>query len=187
MCGRYSLFDEQDTEIREIIAKINKKYPAQPVKTGEIFPTDTAPVLILEREALTPRPLIWGFPKIQGKGVIINARAETAEEKKIFRDSLLTRRCMIPSTGFYEWDEQKRKYLFCLPGERTLYMAGIFQEYDGISRYVILTTAANASMKHVHHRMPVVLPKSKMSMWMTDTAAALHYLHGEMPTLVRTG
>lgn len=188
MCGRYSLFDDQDNgEIRQIIAEVNQRYPDQPIRTGEIFPTNTVPVLTADGSELTSKPLVWGFPKYKGSGVIINARAETAEEKKTFRQSLFTGRCIVPSTGFYEWDAQKRKYLFRLPDEQTLYMAGISKEYDGIRRYVILTTAANDSMKDVHHRMPVILPREKLQMWMSDADAAIDYLHGEMPQLVRTG
>ncbi len=188
MCGRYSLFDDQDNaEIRQIIAEVNRRYPDQSIRTGEIFPTNTVPILTANELGLTPKPLVWGFPKYTGSGVIINARAETAEEKKTFRQGLFTSRCIVPSTGFYEWDAQKRKYLFRLPGEQTLYMAGISREHDGIQRYVILTTAANDSMKDVHHRMPVILPKDKLYMWISDTDAAIDYLHGEMPPLVRTG
>jgi len=188
MCGRYSLFDDQDNaEIRQIIADVNRRYPDQPIRTGEIFPTNTVQILTANGSELTPKLFVWGFPKYTGSGVIINARAETAEEKKTFRQSLFTGRCIVPSTGFYEWDVQKRKYLFRLPGEQTLYMAGISREYDGIQRYVILTTAANDSMKDVHHRMPVILPRDKLQMWISDTDAAIDYLHCEMPQLVRTG
>lgn len=188
MCGRYSLFDEQDNaEIRRIIAEVNQRYLEQPVRTGEIFPTNTVPILTADGSVLIPKPFVWGFPKYTGSGVIINARAETAEEKKTFRQSLFTGRCIVPSTGFYEWDAQQRKYLFRLPGEQMLYMAGISRVYDGISRYVILTTAANDSMQDVHHRMPVVLPRDKIQMWMMDTDAAVAYLHSEMPQLVRMG
>ncbi len=66
-------------------------------------------------------------------------------------------------------------------------MAGLCKEYDGIQRYVILTTSVNDSMKDVHHRMPVILPRDKIQMWAADTDAALDYLHSEMPELVRTG
>ncbi|MCI8471822.1 MAG: SOS response-associated peptidase [Clostridiales bacterium] len=188
MCGRYSLFDDQDNaEIRQIIAEVNKRYPDQPIRTGEIFPTNTVPVLTVDGSEIIPKPLVWGFPKYTGSSVIINARAETAEEKNTFRQSLFTGRCIVPSTGFYEWDAQKKKYLFRLPDEQTLYMAGISKEYDGIRRYVILTTAANDSTKDVHHRMPVILPREKLQMWMSDADAAIDYLHGEMPQLVRTG
>ena len=65
-------------------------------------------------------------------------------------------------------------------------MAGISKEYDGTQRYVILTTSANESMKDVHHRMPVILPKDKLQMWTSDTDAAMNYLHSDMPQLVRT-
>lgn len=95
---------------------------------------------------------------------------------------------MIPSTGFYEWGADKRKYLFRLPVEQTLYMAGIYREYEGIRRYVILTTAANASMKGIHDRMPVILPRDKLQMWMCDTDEAIRYLRAEMPPLlIKTG
>ena len=105
--------------------------------------TNTVPVLTADKLNLSPKPLVWGFPKFTGSGVIINARVETAGEKKTFRESLLTNRCIVPSTGFYEWNAQKKKYLFRLPGEQVLYMAGISKEYDGTQRYVILTTSAN--------------------------------------------
>ena len=94
MCGRYSLFDEQDNkEIGKILAEINRKYPTHPIRTGEIFPTNTVPVLTTDGKDLSPKPLVWGFPKYTGSGVIINARAETVEEKKTFRQSLFTNRC----------------------------------------------------------------------------------------------
>ena len=54
--------------------------------------------------------ITWGFPGFDKKGVIFNARSETALEKKTFRDSVKERRCIIPATGFYEWSEKKDKY-----------------------------------------------------------------------------
>ena len=81
MCGRYSLFNEQDnTEIQSIIRKVNQQYPDTPIKTGEIFPTNTVPIIIASGDRLQPMPCVWGFPQYSGNGVIINARAETAAE-----------------------------------------------------------------------------------------------------------
>lgn len=187
MCGRYTLFtDKEQLEILKIISQINEKHHGQPVKTGEIFPTNTAPILIDGDHTLSPIPCVWGFPGFQGKsGVIINARAETAQEKRTFSQSLLQRRCLIPSTGFYEWDRQKQKYLFCLPGEDLLYMAGFYNEFQGERRFVILTTAANESVSGVHHRMPVVVRSGFAEDWVRDTSAALQYLRGPMPALSR--
>ena len=98
----------------------------------------------------------WGFPNFYRKGVIINARAETAEDKPTFRPCLEAGRCVIPSAGFYEWDADKRKIRFYQPGH-ALYMAGLYRVYEGKPCYVILTTAANPSVADVHDRMPLVL------------------------------
>ena len=188
MCGRYSLFtDEQNEEIRNIIEEVNKKYYGSDIKTGEIYPTNIAPVLVAENQQLEPVPLIWGFPHFKGSGVIINARAETAEEKKMFRESLMQRRCVIPSTGFYEWqqDESKQKYLFNLSDTSTLYMAGFYNECKGERRYIILTTDANPSIADVHNRMPVVLQKNMLNDWVFDTNKALSILHRVPPMLTK--
>ena len=87
MCGRYSLFfdDEYNRDISEIMNIIKSKYAHTDVKSGEIFPTNTAPVLVEQNSSVTPVPYKWGFPNFRNKGVIINARAETAEEKKILK------------------------------------------------------------------------------------------------------
>ena len=174
MCGRYSLFfdDEYNRDISEIIKLIKSKYGQIDVKSGEIFPTNTAPVLVEQNSSVTPVPYKWGFPNFRNKGVIINARAETAEEKKTFKDSLLNRRCVIPSTGFYEWDKSKQKYLFNLPESRILYMAGLYNFFKYEPRFIILTISANSSVSTIHHRMPVVLEKQQTEEWITEIGRA---------------
>ncbi len=184
MCGRYSLFDEQDnTEIQSIIREMNQQYPDTPIRTGEIFPTNTVPIIIAVGDRLQPMPCVWGFPKYNASGVIINARAETAAEKKTFIDSLYYRRCIVPSTGFYEWNKQKQKFFFRLPDENVLYLAGLYRDYGSERRLVILTTAANRSMQDVHDRMPVILPRERVRMWSHDTTESIRYIATEMPEL----
>lgn len=80
----------------------------------KIFPTNQAPILQLENDKIMPELSTWVFPRFNAKGVIINARSETADERPMFRKSLHMRRCVVPSTGFSEWsqDEQKNKYQF---------------------------------------------------------------------------
>jgi putative SOS response-associated peptidase YedK len=187
MCGRYVLFGSEELqEIRDIINEVQRKVNGD-IKSGEIFPTDRAPVLIQKEGLLSPEAVIWGFPGFHRKGVIINARAETVQEKPMFRDCLSTRRCVIPSTGFYEWshDGQKTKYQFNLPGEGILYMAGLYNEYQGENRFVILTTEANASMAEVHSRMPVVLDRDRMDHWLSSEQAAVELLTETPPELVK--
>lgn len=186
MCGRYSLFfdDEYDYDIAKMMKLINSKYVHTDVKSGEIFPTNTAPVLIKQNSEITPVPYTWGFPNFRNKDVIINARAETAEEKKTFKDSMLNRRCVIPSTGFYEWDKSKQKYIFNIPGSHALYMAGFYNFFNNEPRFIILTTSANSSVSNIHHRMPVVLEKQQIEEWITDTDKAVSLLHKTPPSLI---
>ena len=187
MCGRYVLFsDTEQQEIRDIINEVQRKTNGE-IKTGEIYPTDKAPVLLQTENHFVAEPLIWGFPNFRNKGVIINARAETVQTKPMFRKSLYTKRCMIPSTGFYEWSHvgEKQKYRFNLPGEEALFMAGLYNEFDGQQCFVILTTEANESMENIHNRMPVVLNKDGMRDWMADESVALRLLTQEPPQLVR--
>lgn len=183
MCGRYSLAPEESGEIMEIIRQVQDR-----IKTGEIFPTNAVPVMMEAGEEIMPEVVEWGYPRFQGKsGQIINARSETVTDRPMFRKSVYERRCVVPTTGFYEWgkatDGKKQKYRFNLPGERALYLAGLWNEFAGERRCVILTTAANKSMNGIHDRMPVVLSKEKLRTWVLDTNAALDILKEVPPAL----
>lgn len=187
MCGRYEIFIKSDNRDMAYIAEYIKKRHnnANCIRTGEIFPTNTAPVIAELNNEIAAELFVWGFPKFKGNGVIINARSETASEKPSFRSSLIERRCVIPSTGFYEWkhDGTNKKYKFNLPYLENLYMAGIWNEYNGERRYVILTAAANRSMSGIHDRMPVIIPKSEIKRWILDTDAAMDMLRDTQPEL----
>ncbi|MBW7573185.1 SOS response-associated peptidase [Caproiciproducens faecalis] len=188
MCGRYVLFsDTEMQDIRDIIDEVQRKVNGE-MKTGEIFPTDKAPVLIQEQGIITPDAVKWGFPNFRNKGVVINARAETAPEKPMFRRSLETKRCIIPCTGFYEWSHNgpKTKYQFNLPESGALYMAGLWNDFDGERRFAILTTEANVSMSEIHNRMPVVLTRPEMQLWMNNYQDALDVLQTARPELIKT-
>lgn len=188
MCGRYSLFtDEENQEIMRIVKSLDTRYPANNMKHGEIYPTNTAPILSLQQDIIKPELSVWGFPRFGSKGVIINARSETADERPMFKKSLHTRRCVVPSTGFYEWSQNgsKTKYRFRLPEAQALYMAGIYNEFKGEHKFVILTTGANNSIADVHDRMPVILPKHMIEDWLFSEDFALSYLHAIMPALQR--
>lgn len=185
MCGRYNFTVEQSEEILEILEKLNAKFQGKEARTGEVFPTNLAPILIEEKSEVSPALSNWGFPKFDQKGVIINARSETVFEKRTFRNSLINRRCIIPSTGFYEWDSEKKKFLFHIEGTNALYMAGLYNNYGGEMRYVILTTEANESMKEIHTRMPLVIPKNEIDTWIRDNNATSDLLKRVPPRLVK--
>jgi putative SOS response-associated peptidase YedK len=182
MCGRYYIADEEEIiEMREIIKDVNQRYVDRTelaaMKTGEIFPTNIAPVLITDRQVTHANLMTWGFPRWQSSGVVINARAETVTEKPMFRASLSNRRCIVPSNGFYEWDHQNGKtgdkYLIRLPATPMLYMAGLYGEFKDdrgnvYPAFVIITTAANATVSPIHHRMPLVLEQGDTDRWLLD-------------------
>ena len=82
MCGRYYVEPESSGEMLELIAKAKRKAESagEEVKTGEVFPSDTAAVIANNRQ-LKPAvfPMRWGFER-RGGGLVINARSETAGE-----------------------------------------------------------------------------------------------------------
>ena len=183
MCGRYQFTAEQCEEIRRIAQAIQQKYGKGAWTPGDVRPANVAPVILSEGGKLGPRLMKWGY-QLPGT-LVINARAETAQEKPLFRESVRSRRCLIPSTGFYEWDGQKRKYLFTLPGEGALYMAGLYDRRGNKDCYCILTTAPNESMRPVHDRMPLILTGDQKHRWLSDDTAAGEILTARPPELVR--
>ena len=183
MCGRYQLAAAQSAEIQQILNAVQTAYGSGSWAPGEIRPTHRAPVLTEAGGVIVPRLMKWGYQLPHT--LVINARAETAAEKPLFRESVASRRCLVPATGFYEWDSQKRKYLFTLPGESALYMAGLYDRRDGEDCYCILTTAPNDSMRPIHDRMPLILTEPQRRQWLADSGAAADLLAAVPPELQR--
>lgn len=182
MCGRYNFTVEESNELREIVQKLDRKlkgqgYTMQDYQVGEVFPTNHAIILTNENQQVEPSIMKWGYPGFQNKGVIINARSETAFEKKTFRESLMSRRCIIPARSFYEWDKSKVKYDCQREDATELYMAGLYAVYEGETRFVILTTEANTSMSQIHHRMPLILEKTQLNDWLLKQEKVNELLH----------
>lgn len=126
----------------------------------------------------------WGFANPYRKGLVINARAETAREKNLFADSIAKRRCVIPASGFYEWDRYRARYRFTLPGNELIFFAGFFRKEQGDDRYTVLTTDANDSMIMVHDRMPVMIGRDEIRSWIFDDTALPEFLGRKQPELV---
>ena len=176
MCGRYTLMTDEDYKaLEEIVREVSRTTEVQVKTDGDIYPTNDAPVL-LGRDGRRLADLFrWGFPNFYRKGVIINARAETAEDKPTFRPCLETGRCVIPAAGFYEWDNQKCKILFNQTGH-ALYMAGLYRIYDGKPCYVILTTAANPSVVAVSYTHLDVYKRQVHGCYMFSMGFFISYL-----------
>jgi putative SOS response-associated peptidase YedK len=210
MCGRYYVDDDTAKEIRKLLehldARLSRSNGSKPdnvkrmqsqamerlsfeeesFKVGEIRPTNEVPMLYSNQDAIDVKVSKWGFLNPAGKGVIINARAETAFEKKTFRESLLSRRCIIPARGFYEWDSDKNKIYFTMQENKFMYMAGLYRNYGEEDRFVILTTGANQSVSDIHDRMPLILEQEQIPSWVLDNQVTNDILHQEPPMLNRT-
>jgi putative SOS response-associated peptidase YedK len=166
--------EETAKEIERIVRNLDKRLKAAP-KYGEICPTNNAMVLQSENEQPVLCDMLWGFPR--NKGVHINARSETALERRTFASSTKQRRCLIPARGFYEWDKTKNKISFERPDRQVMLLAGIWNTYSLDKRFTILTTAANESVKQVHGRMPLIMEPSETETWLFDDASVEFLLH----------
>lgn len=181
MCGRYYVDDETAREIERIIRiadeKVRKAAPVK-IQSKDIHPTDIAPILTAsEHGGISCSLQKWGLPGFDGKQVIFNARSESALEKKMFREGVEHRRIVIPATWFYEWNRNKEKNIFYRKEQPVLFMAGIYNRYQGEDRFVILTTEANASMEPVHNRMPLILEPEEITTWIFEKEETEQLLH----------
>jgi putative SOS response-associated peptidase YedK len=107
---------------------------------------------------------------------LINARAETVAEKPMFRRLLGKHRCLVPTTGFYEWKKigsRKVPYFIRLKDEKYFALAGLWDHWKGpkgeeIRSFTIITTKANDVLSEIHPRMPVILRKEDEGLWLSD-------------------
>ena len=200
MCGRYVLFtDEEDDDITDLVNEIQQRlYGDQTIDeesyeseknylrtNGEVFPSQLAPVITSEG----PAAFNWGLPGFKGKGLIINAKSETVFEKPFFRPAIMSRRVVVPSHGFFEWQKngkEKLKLRFNLPETKALFMAGLYNEYKEGPRFAIITTAANVSMSPVHDRMPVILRGAEAEAYLYDDGFAKEILSRIPPELINS-
>ena len=105
---------------------------------------------------------------------MINARSETAHEKPSFKQAFRSRRCIIPATGFYEWEKvgkDKVPHYIHLHDREVMSLAGLWERWKSpggkeLETCTILTTAANSLVKHLHDRMPVILHREEFDLWL---------------------
>lgn len=175
MCGRFYIpDDDSNEELQQIINHLNR-VKGTPVKTGEVCPTDIAAV-IANSKAMNPTlfAMKWGYT-LEKRTPIINARSETAAEKPLFRDGMQQRRCLIPASHYFEWEhmgKQKIKNAIKPAGSGAMYMAGIYRISNGVPEFTILTREPGACIRHIHDRMPVILPQEVTKDWLNPKYSA---------------
>jgi putative SOS response-associated peptidase YedK len=181
MCGRYTL----QASPEEIAAQFAVEDTPLFKPRYNIAPTQIVPVVRLRPES-TKRELVqlrWGLIPSWAKDLrignqMINAKAETVATKPSFRSAFRKRRCLIPASGFYEWQQQgrqKQPMYIRLRDRRPFAFAGLWERWepqDGepVESYTIITTEPNEFMRPIHNRMPVILASQDYDRWLNPTA-----------------
>ena len=199
MCGKYyadrefiphlsSLFKDigvtPDRELREEWEKVLLEEDDSEAVT-DVNPTDKAITISLSDGGLVASKMKWGFRDPYHDTLVINARSESAAEKQMFAESIRERRCVIPASGYYEWDRSRSRYRFRRPDGGLVLLAGIYRNELAEPHFTILTAEANDCMKPVHPRMPVTIGQDEIKDWITDRNAAGEYISRRQEELER--
>lgn len=181
MCGRFALFAVGDALAERFqVAEapmFDARYNIAPTQSiAAVRAMSTGRALNMLRWGLIPS---WSAdPKIGYK--LTNARSETVAEKPSFRSAFKQRRCLIPASGYYEWQKigsQKQPH-FIRPRDGGLFsFAGLWERWNDpkgevVETCTILTTSANEVMRPIHERMPVILDAGGEVLWLDPTATA---------------
>lgn len=176
MCGRYSFFNEEELYDRFKVIRgdweLRDHY--------NVAPSQNMPVIINDGSQNLIQIMRWGllptWAKDEKTGYkMINAREETLASKPIFKNLLPHNRCLIPASGFFEWQRSlgpKVPYFIHLKNESLFAFAGLYSEWKNpataniISSYTIITTAAIKPISNIHERMPYIIARSTEDDWL---------------------
>jgi len=156
MCGRFSLHSHPD------IVKLQFGLSCVPAFQARYNIAPATQVLIVrERGAALAR---W-----QLGGKYHNLRADTVTQKPFWREAYRARRCLIPASGFYEWQQRAGRKLphYAKPAQAALFgLAGLWESWQGQDTCAVITTEANGVMRAIHDRMPVIVASKDYAAWL---------------------
>lgn len=191
MCGRFVVARAADELVS--VLRVDLVADRIPPPSFNVAPTDFA-AIVLDSDRTTPptrrlERARWGLVPSWAKnpaagGRAFNARAEDLERRPMFRGALRERRAIIPTSGYYEWKQERgRKHpMFIHPREGApLYLAGLFEWWRDPARtdddperwllsFTILTRASVGDLGSVHDRMPVAVSAEAASEWLSDAS-----------------
>ena len=144
MCCRYYIEPKMYDELPGRLIAADKRR-----NIGDIRPSETAMILRKGKKGMETGDLSWGYPAKNNGGLVINARAESLHEKPMFCDDVMNRRCLVPASGFYEWDKEKQKAKISVPELQMIYFAGLYSIRSGMERFVIITREASEDMRRI--------------------------------------
>jgi putative SOS response-associated peptidase YedK len=149
--------------------------PTDPVDT--IVERDGKRELVPMRWGLVPS--WWSMRLKELKVASFNARAETVAEKPFFRDAFKRKRCLIPVSGYYEWQDTpngKQPWYFTARDGSALTAAGLWDSWrnpetgKSLLSCMMIVTEPNAVAAEIHDRMPVLLTQEQFEPWLSGHA-----------------
>ncbi len=179
MCGRFTNNAKPEQIKKEF--KVGAKNPDLFQSRFNIAPAQMIDVVLEPEKERIISQLKWGLVPSWSKDAsttkgLINARAETLTEKPSFREAFKSHRCIIPASGFYEWQKKgtgvKQPFYFYLKEREVFGFAGLWEEWldkqtgELLETCTIITTEANELLKSVHDRMPVILKPESYDEWL---------------------
>ncbi|HEX9577525.1 MAG TPA: SOS response-associated peptidase [Myxococcales bacterium] len=176
MCGRITLTTPDVQAVAAMVeARVSPEDAALYRPRYNAAPTDRHWIVEPGAAGRVLLPAVWGFPS--STGLLINARAESAERLPGFREAFARRRVVVPADGFFEWTgprDHRQPIWFRPRGGGLLYLAGLAEQLpDGRIAFVVLTTDAAGPVARVHDRMPVLLPKERVQAWLEKPDSGL--------------
>ncbi len=157
MCGRFT----QTKSREEVLQELGEiELPPLFHRRYNIAPTQKVAIIRQDRPDCAGES-IWGFSHPHAHAPVINARSETLTERPMFNRLLSNNRCLIPANGFYEW-KGKQPYCFETAEKRIFAFAGLWLN----DRCVIITRSADANIRGIHDRMPLIFTQADWHHWL---------------------
>lgn len=172
MCGRYVLKRE---DLEALLRQLGVKDISAFTSRYNLAPTSLVPIIRGPRPKRTADSAQWGlvppWAATPGGSRLANARAESVAARPAFRNAFQRRRCIVPASGFYEWETRggrKLPWYFTPRESPPLALAGLWEEgpEDAPATFALITTEACAEVARIHDRMPVALPPEAAEAWL---------------------
>jgi putative SOS response-associated peptidase YedK len=154
---------------------------------SDIRPSMTVPVVHnKDNNYRTLEFLYWGRQTPRLPKPLINARAETIDEKPTFKNAFKDRRCIVAADGWYEWVDvgkpKKQRMFYEFPDRHVFYLAAIMgngyhkipkrDKWEQTTAVIIVTTGASGVVSDSgHHRQPVLLNTANANIWLDRSYA----------------
>jgi len=151
-----------------------------PTTSYNIAPTQSVAVITQARDKRILSAMRWGLvpswakdPSIGSR--MINARIETIAEKPAYRSAFAQRRCLVPATGWYEWQvtgKTKQPVYFHRQDAALFAFAGLYEtwqspEGETLTTFTVITTTAFPEFARFHERTPAALRPEDEAAWLT--------------------